>query len=138
MEVPEGVHAEPGKIFKLLKSLYGLKQSSRCWNRTFSSFLTTYGFEICPSDNCIFVGHFNNFKVILIFYVDDALLLSKSKNTLLHIINDLKRSFKIKLLNSNIFVGMEIAEVKGSIILSQKQYIEQIINRFNMLEANAC
>lgn len=138
MEVPEGVHAEPGKICKLIKSLYGLKQSSRCWNRKFSSFLTSYGFEMCPSDNCIFVGHFNNYKVILILYVDDALLLSKSKSTLLHIINDLKQSFKIKELHLNMFVGMEITKNDGIITLSQKQYIKQIINRFNMSDANPC
>ncbi|CAK1594594.1 unnamed protein product [Parnassius mnemosyne] len=138
MEVPEGVHAEPRKICKLIKSIYGLKQSSRCWNRKFSSFLTTYGFEMCPSDNCIFVGHFNNYKVILILYVDDALLLSKSKSILLHIINDLKQSFKIKEFNLNMFVGMEITKNDGIITLSQKQYIKQIINRFNMSDANPC
>lgn len=138
MEVPEGVQAEPGKICKLLKSLYGLKQASRCWNRKFSSFLTTYGFEMCPSDNCVFVGNFNDHKVILILYVDDALLLSKSNNTLLHIIKDLEQMFKIKVLNLNMFIGMEIIKSNGSIVLSQKQYIDQIIRKFNMSEANPC
>lgn len=95
MEVPEGVQAEQGKICKLVKSLYGLKQSSRCWNKKFSSFLTGYGFRVCPSDNCVFVGSFNSFKVILLLYVDDALLLSENKDTLIHIIKDLKRNFKI-------------------------------------------
>lgn len=138
MEVPEGVQAEPGKICKLLKSLYGLKQASRCWNRKFSSFLTTYGFEMCPSDNCVFVGNFNDHKVILILYVDDALLLSKSNNTLLHIIKDLEQMFKIKVLNLNMFIGMEIIKSNGSIVISQKQYIDQIIRKFNMSEANPC
>lgn len=136
MEVPEGVQAEQGKICKLLKSLYGLKQSSRCWNIKFSTFLTNYGFKVCPSDNCIFVGNFNNNKVILILYVDDALLLSKSKETLMHILNDLKRSFKIKVLVLDVFVGMEITKNENSIIVSQRKYIEYIINKFNMSEAN--
>ncbi|CAH2101207.1 unnamed protein product [Euphydryas editha] len=138
MEVPEGVHAAPGKICKLLKSLYGLKQSSRCWNRKFTFFLTTYGFKMCPSDNCVFVGNFNTHKVILLLYVDNALLLSKSQNTLLHIIKDLEQSFKIKVLNLNMFVGIQIVKVNGSVVISQKQYIEQIINRFNMSESNPC
>jgi hypothetical protein len=90
MEVPEGIKGESSKVCKLNKSLYGLKQSSRCWNKKFCSFLTTYGFKPCHSDNCVFVGYFDNIKVLLIIYVDDGLLMSKSKDILSVILKDLK------------------------------------------------
>lgn len=32
MEIPEGQEASQGLVYKLQKSLYGLKQSPRCWN----------------------------------------------------------------------------------------------------------
>ena len=47
MEQPEG-YVEKGKenlICKLKKSLYGLKQSPRCWNRTFANYLKEIEFK---------------------------------------------------------------------------------------------
>lgn len=138
MELPEGVQADPGMICKLNKSLYGLKQASRCWNKKFTSFLLTYGFKACESDNCIFVGCFNNYQVILLLYVDDALLFSKSKEVLSVVIKDLMLSFKIKVLSLHSFVGIEIIKSSNSIIIHQNQYTEQLIKRFNMSNASPC
>lgn len=138
MEVPEGVKVESSKVCKLNKSLYGLKQSARYWNKKFSSFLVTYGFQPCQSDSCVFVGCFNNVKVLLILYVDDGLLLSKSKDILSVILNDLKENFDIKILKVNSFVGMEIKKTKGRVTINQKHYIETIINKFNLSEAKGC
>lgn len=138
MEVPEGVQAASGYVCKLNKSLYGLKQASRCWNKKFTSFLLTYGFKPCYSDNCIFVGQFNNYKVVLLLYVDDALLFSKCKHVLSVIIKDLMMSFKIKVLNLSSFVGMDICKSSESIVIHQKQYVEQLIDKFCMSDANPC
>lgn len=138
MEVPQGIQAETSKVCKLNKSLYGLKQSSRCWNKKFCSFLTTYGFKPCQSDNCVFVGYFDNIKVLLIIYVDDGLLMSKSKDILSIILNDLRQKFGIKVLDCNSFIGMEINKKQGCVSISQKRYIESIIKRFNMTDAKGC
>lgn len=138
MEVPEGVQADSSKVCKLNKSLYGLKQSSRCWNKKFTSFLVTYGFKPCHADSCVFVGYFNNIQVLLILYVDDGLLLSKDKEILSAILNDLGKNFDIKRLNLNSFIGMEISKTPGCIVISQRDYIKNVINKFNLSEAKGC
>lgn len=138
MEVPEGIQTDSSKVCKLNKSLYGLKQSSRCWNKKFTSFLVTYGFKPCHADNCIFVGHFNNVQVLLIIYVDDGLLLSKDKEILSIILNDLGANFEIKILNFNSFIGMEIQKKHGCIAINQRNYIESVIDKFNLSEAKGC
>lgn len=42
------------KVCLLLKSLYGLKQASRNWNRKFSNFLKLYNLKVSSADLCVF------------------------------------------------------------------------------------
>ena len=57
MQQPEG-YIEPGKeelVCCLKKSLYGLKQSPRCWNNVFKEFMLFLGFVQSTSDPCVFI-----------------------------------------------------------------------------------
>ena len=51
MKQPEGfeIKGKEHLVCKLRKSIYGLKQASRCWNTAFHTHLCTIGF--CQSDN---------------------------------------------------------------------------------------
>jgi hypothetical protein len=57
MSQPDGFvdQEHPEYVCKLKKSLYGLKQSARCWNQTLDSFLTKSGYRKSNVDNCIYV-----------------------------------------------------------------------------------
>jgi len=52
MPQPEGFidPDHPDYVCKLKKSLYGLKQSARCWNQTLDNFLVTNGHWRSPAD----------------------------------------------------------------------------------------
>jgi hypothetical protein len=55
MEQPPGFE-ETGKedwVMKLLKSIYGMKQASRVWNKTFHQAMTEWGFEQISSEPCV-------------------------------------------------------------------------------------
>ena len=55
MQQPEG-YIQPGSdhlVCKLKKSLYGLKQSPRCWNTTLTEFLESINFKRNVADPCI-------------------------------------------------------------------------------------
>ena len=57
MEQPPG-YTQPGKenlVCKLKKSIYGLKQSPRCWNKKFTDHIKTLGFTESNADPCVFV-----------------------------------------------------------------------------------
>ncbi|CAB4027047.1 Hypothetical predicted protein [Paramuricea clavata] len=57
MQQPEG-YVEPGKeglVCRLKKSLYGLKQSPRCWNNVFKEFMLSLGFVQSVANPCIFI-----------------------------------------------------------------------------------
>ena len=58
MEQPDGFidTKYPKKICKLRKSIYGLKHSARCWNKTIDSFLKKLNYTACEADPCIYVN----------------------------------------------------------------------------------
>ena len=47
--------ARPNHVCKLKKSLYGLKQSARCWNTTLDEYLKSVGYRKSNADGCIYV-----------------------------------------------------------------------------------
>lgn len=54
MQPPEGMKGIPNcKILKLMKSLYGLKQSPLNFNNTINKFIESMGFKRCVSDHCM-------------------------------------------------------------------------------------
>jgi len=78
----------PEHVCLLKKSLYGLKQSPRQWYKKFDSFVLGIGFERSKYDNC-FYFILPNIHVYLLLYVDDILIISKSKEK----ISELKAMF---------------------------------------------
>ena len=53
------IRAEDGSeiVFKLNKSIYGLKQSGRNWNQLLHSCLEQNGFKRNPVDHCVYTKH---------------------------------------------------------------------------------
>ena len=79
MRPPSGlVTSSPQIVCKLNKSLYGLKQSSRQWNKHFDEFMSRLKFERSAYDNCVYYKHLETHtSVYLLLYVDDILIASK-------------------------------------------------------------
>ena len=85
VEMPKGF-AQPGKVLRLKKSLYGLKQSSRNHYQNLKSKLEDLGFTTCDSDPCLFISD----KVIALVYVDDTLLFARDPNDIDAVITGLR------------------------------------------------
>lgn len=143
MYVPEGLkppESTSDLVCKLNKSLYGLKQAPRCWNRRFHQFLNEYGFQRCETDRCLYMALINNIKVILVIFVDDGLILSESRDVILQVLQQLKLEFEVTTCELSYYVGMQIQRnpETGSIFIYQKRYIEQLIAKFGLENANSC
>ncbi len=67
------------KILKLNKSIYGLKQSPRCWNKRLSEFLINKGYKSSKADPCVFIKTTNNQQTVIAIYVDDCFLIGEEK-----------------------------------------------------------
>ena len=143
MAQPEGF-VEEGKedqVCLRLKSLYGLKQSPRQWNRRFDSFMKQQGFEKGAYDPCVYMkGSDSSHMVYLLIYVDDMLIASKDSKEIKRIKDSLKREFEMKDLGAaSRILGMDIIRdrKKGTLKLSQGKYLQKVLETFNMAESKA-
>jgi len=137
MRIPDGLNIEGENLaLKLNKAIYGLKQSGRCWNEKFDSFVKSIGFSQCASDRCVYTANYEGDRVYLALYVDDGLIFARYNETLLKLTSLFNKNFKITINNSEYFVGMEIRHVNDGIFLCQTNYIVKILRKFNMSEAN--
>src|SRR6202012_2938371 len=65
-----------GMACKLNKSLYGLKQAGRTWNKRIDSALRTLNFQPIHADPCVYIYRRDSITLIISLYVDDLLLAS--------------------------------------------------------------
>ena len=93
---PKGFKGKNGNyVWKLKKSLYGLNQSSQTWNKTFPIYLTTQNFVQSPMDSCIYVQNVHNQISIILLWVDNTLIASKTEAHLMRIKIRLNSRFKM-------------------------------------------
>ena len=67
-----------GKICKLQKSIYGLKQASRSWNIRFDEVVKGFGFIKNEKESCVYMKESGSYVAFLILYVDDILLIGNN------------------------------------------------------------
>lgn len=141
MEQPEGFikKGDENKVCLLRKSLYGLKQSPRQWNKRFDSFMREQGFERSSRDACVYLRNVETEKAIyLLLYVDDMLIASGNKAEIKQVKECLSREFEMKDLGkASRILGMDIIRNReeGWLILSQENYLEKVLRNFKMGEA---
>eukprot|EP00253_Pinus_taeda_P034717 PITA_34717 len=138
MEQPEGFvqHRNAKFVCRLKKSLYGLKQSPRQWYKKFDSFMLSQKYVRIEYDHCVYFKQLNNgMFIILVLYVDDMLLASKSIEEINRLKTQMARTFDMKDLGAaRQILGMEIFRDRdnGKLWPPQHKYVEKILLRFGM------
>lgn len=117
MKQPIGVKDGTGRICRLKKSLYGLKQSRRCWNTKFTSLIMKLGFEQCKSDPCVFICHEGGKPTIMAIHVDDGIIVGEELNRVKSVIKCLNDECEIKEMEIGCFLGVEIQRNADASIL---------------------
>ncbi|KAK8636264.1 hypothetical protein V6N13_004968 [Hibiscus sabdariffa] len=77
MTQPEGfvTPENAGKVCKLQRSTYGLKQASRSWNLCFNDAIKEFGFIRNDDEPCVYKKFSGSIVSFLILYVDDILII---------------------------------------------------------------
>ena len=72
LRLPRGCGHLSGKVVRLNKSLYGLKQASQSWHAHLTTCLKTLGFQQCLADACVFcLVEEGRVAIIVVVHVDD-------------------------------------------------------------------
>ena len=139
VQPPGFVQFGPDFVCKLKKSLYGLKQAARQWNKKLHSTLIKLGYKRLESDRSIYVYAKEGILVIIPVFIDDITLASNSKAKIDATIKELECHFKLRNLGpTSWLLGMKITRdlSNHSISLSQHQYITDILNQFGFADCN--
>jgi hypothetical protein len=137
MELPPGcqLQVEGSKqVCKLRKSLYGLKQSPRAWFGRFTNSMKAFGYQQSSSDHTLFIKHKEGKLTILIIYVDDMIVTGNDSVEKESLQTYLSREFEMKDLGPlKYFLGIEVLRSRHGILLSQRKYTIDLLNKVSML-----
>lgn len=135
VEMPRGFK-ESGKVLRLRRALYGLKQSPKTWFEYLRAKLVDEcGFEQSPNDPCLF----HTGTVICVVYVDDCLFFSPTEQGIDDIFVKMRRSELDFNKESDVagFLGVLLTTREdGSIELTQTGLIDRIISAMGLDAAN--
>ncbi|CAA7022560.1 unnamed protein product [Microthlaspi erraticum] len=135
MKLPQGFKSDgETRVCRLQKSLYGLKQASRCWFEKLSTALCAYGFKQTKPDYSLFTYVKGDVHLRILVYVDD-LIISGSTSAAIQTFKDyLSTCFHMKNLGPvKYFLGIEVARNPTGIYLCQRKYATDIVEEMGLL-----
>ena len=138
MTQPEGFtqNGQEKLVCKLNKSLYGLKQSPRCWNTALDKTLNSHGFTQTPADPCIYVDEAGS---IIAVYVDDLIPVAQNMDVMSKIKSFIMNQYEARDLGElSYFLGINVQKTPdGGMWMGQCGYIADMLSEFNMSMCNA-
>ena len=136
MEQPPGFVAqgEIGRVCRLPKSLYGLKQSPRAWFGKFSQAVEEFGMQKSKSDHSVFYRNSSSCIILLVVYVDDIVITGNDSKGISSLKSFLQSQVHTKDLEMlRYFLGIEVMRSKHGIFLSQRKYVFDLLSETGKL-----
>ena len=141
MEQPTGFVAqgEIGRVCRLRKSLYGLKQSPHAWFGKFSQAVEEFGMQKSKSDYSVFYRNSNSGIIPLVVYVDDIVITGSDSEGISSLKSFLHSQFHTKDLGMlRYLMGVEAMRSKHGIFLFQRKYVLDLLSETGKLGAKPC
>ncbi|CAI7818577.1 unnamed protein product [Closterium sp. NIES-54] len=132
---PEGLDDGSGRVCRLKKAIYGLKQAPRAWYHKLEKTLLAGGFKKSECDHSLFLLQEKEQFLMLLVYVDDILLFSKSSAMIEHVEEMLEMQFKCsKMGDVKYYLGMHVERDldKGLLKLHQRKYCEGLAEKYGL------
>ena len=135
LRMPQGCGALSGKVVKLGRSLYGLKQASRTWHNHLVRGMRSLGFEQCAADACVMrLVEDGVVSMVVVAHVDDISCIAR-KSRCDQFGRDLNQYVSITNLGElQLYAGCRFSRDfdSGTITISQQTVAENIVEKFGV------
>ncbi|PPQ85111.1 hypothetical protein CVT26_005400 [Gymnopilus dilepis] len=124
-----------GKVCRLRKTLYGLKQSGRRWYQRLVEIMEKLGFKRCEVDQAVFYRKKEGKLMIVLVHVDDCMLVATALPLITHFKIAIAKHVGITDLGElHWILGIEVRRVRELrlIHLSQRSYLESTFRRYGI------
>lgn len=102
------------------------------------TYLTKNGFLQNLADHCVYTKHQHDEKVIIIIWVDDLIIAASNHSVLKSGKTMLTKRFQMKDLGKlKHFLGIDFDQSEGEVKMSQKRYVNKILQRFGMQDCRS-
>nr|KYP39072.1 Copia protein [Cajanus cajan] len=118
------VYKYPNHVYKLKKTLYGLKQTPRSWYDRLRKFLIDNDYIREKVDNTLFVKKFKKDTMYVQIYVDDIVFGSTNLSLYEEFANTMQGEFEMSMMGElTFFLGLQIKQMNDGIFISQRKHV---------------
>jgi hypothetical protein len=134
MKCPPGFEVA-GKVWRLRKALYGLRQAAQAWYKKLKESLLGAGFSISSADPCLYIIAHEGANVFVLVHVDDCLVVGH-KAGVQYAKGLICSLFDVKDLGpASTFLGLDVVRDRSirSLWLGQPRYVQSMLEQFNLV-----
>mgnify|MGYP002413840545 FL=1 len=122
------IPGQEGKVLRLRKALYGLRQAPRAWNAKLDSTLKKMGFEQSPHEAAVYRRGSGGNALLVGVYVDDLVITGTKDAEVAAFKEDMKATFQMSDLGLlSFYLGIEVHQDHSGIALRQSAYAKRIV-----------
>jgi hypothetical protein len=132
------IAGQEGKVLRLRKAMYGLRQAPRAWNSKLDDTLKKMNFVQSEHEHAMYRHNHNDDILLVGVYVDDLVITGSS----LAVVEEFKEEMKWAFLMSNLgllsfYLGIEVRQDAGSITFWQSHYAKKILEMAGITDCKA-
>nr|GEW50945.1 hypothetical protein [Tanacetum cinerariifolium] len=125
----------PDKVYKVVKTLYGLHQAPRAWYETLANYLLENGFQRGKIDHTLFIKRQKGNILLIQIYVDDIIFGSTNKDLCQAFKKLMKDKFQMSSMGElTFFFGIQVKQKPDGIFISQDKYVAEILRKFGLTD----
>ncbi|GJY96075.1 zinc finger, CCHC-type containing protein [Tanacetum coccineum] len=136
---PEGfiTRQDQGKVYRLIKALYGLRQAPRAWNIKLDNTLKSLDFKKCALEQAIYTKTSKDSTLLIGVYVDYLIITGTPKKEIDKFKAQMEEKFEMSDLGLlAYYLGIEVTQTDDDISIRQSAYANKILKEAGMIDCN--
>jgi len=123
----------PDHVYKLKKSLYGLKHAPKAWYNRLSNFLIKNDFKRGQVDTTLFRRTLEKYILIVQIYVDDITFGSTNVSLCKEFSKLMQDEFEMSMMGElKFFLGIQVNQFKDGVYVHQTKYTKELLKKFKL------